>query len=75
VVVGSVDWQAIDAMAEVWLSAHGLDHSREPCGCTCGGCTCTPPAPLTDEQKAQLRRALLSLAADIMSGPDGPPGR
>jgi hypothetical protein len=71
VVTGSVDWQALDAMTEVWLNAHGLDHGREPCGCTCGGCTCTPPAPLTLEQKAELRRTLLSLAADAMSGPDG----
>jgi len=70
VVTGSVDWQALDQMAEVWIDAHGLDH-REPCGCTCGGCTCTPPAPLTPEEKARLRRALLALAADAMSGPDG----
>ena len=44
---------------------------RRPCGCTCGGCTCTPAAPLTPEQKQQLRAALLALAADAMSGPDG----
>jgi Domain of unknown function (DUF222)/HNH endonuclease len=71
VVAGSVDWQALDAMTDLWIEAHGLDHGREPCGCTCGRCTCTPPAPLTDEQKAQLRRALLSLAAGAMSGPEG----
>ncbi len=70
-VAGSVDWQAIDAMTEVLLTAHGLDHGREPCGCTCGRCTCAPHAPQTDEQKAQLRRTLLSLAADAMSWPDG----
>jgi hypothetical protein len=69
-VVGSVDWQALDQMSEVWIDAHGLDH-RQPCGCTCGGCTCTPPAPLTPEDKARLRRTLLALAADTMSGPDG----
>ena len=34
-------------------------------------CTCPPPAPLTPEQKTQLRAALLALAADAMSGPDG----
>ena len=71
VVIGSVDWQAADAMTEIWIEAHGLDRDREPCGCTCGGCTCTPPAPLTPEQKTQLRRALLAMAADAMSGPDG----
>ena len=71
VVVGSVDWQALDQMAEVWIQAHGLDHRREPCGCTCGGCTCPPRTPLTPAQKQQLRAALLALAADAMSGPDG----
>ena len=71
VVVGSVDWQAVDAMADEWLTAYGLDGHRRPCGCRCGGCTCTAPAPLTAEAKARLRRALLALAADTMSGPDG----
>ena len=70
VVTGSVDWQALDQMTEVWIEAHGLNH-REPCGCTCGGCTCAPPTPLTAEEKAQLRRTLLAMAADAMSGPDG----
>ncbi len=70
VVIGSVDWQVLDQMTEVWIEAHGLDH-RQPCGCTCGGCSCTPPAPLTPEQKTELRRALLAMAADAMSGPDG----
>ena len=69
-VVGSVDWQALDQMTAVWIDAHRLDH-REPCGCVCGGCTCTRPAPLTLEEKARLRRTLLALAADVMSGPDG----
>ena len=71
VVVGSVDWQALDQMTEVWIDAHGLHDDREPCGCTCGSCTCTRPAPLTAEEKAQLRATLLGLAADAMSGPDG----
>jgi hypothetical protein len=70
-VTGSVDWQALDQMTAVWIDAHGRDHRREPCGCTCGGCTCTRPAPLTPEEKARLRAALLGLAADVMSGPDG----
>jgi hypothetical protein len=69
-VVGSVDWQALDEMTEVWIDAHGPDH-REPCGCTCGGCTCQPPAPPDPDAKARLRRTLLALAADAMSGPDG----
>ena len=70
VVIGSVDWQVLDQMTEIWIEAHGLNH-REPCGCSCGGCTCAPPAPLTAEEKARLRRALLAMAADAMSGPDG----
>ncbi len=71
VVVGSVDWQAVDAMADIWIEAYGLDRHRRPCGCTCGGCTCTPPSPMTPEAKARLRRTLLAMAADAMSGPDG----
>ena len=71
VVTGSVDWTAVDAMAEKWITAYGPDGHRRPCGRTCGGCTCTPPTPLTGKQKAGLRRALLELAADAMSGPGG----
>ncbi len=70
VTTGSVDWQALDQMTGVWLDACGLGH-REPCGCTCGRCTCTPPAPPGAEQKAQLRAAMLAFAADAMSGPGG----
>ena len=58
-------------MTGVWIDAHGLDRGRGPCGCTCGGCTCTPPAPMDDEARARLRRTLLAMAADAMSGPDG----
>ena len=58
-------------MTQVWIDAHGLDRGREPCGCTCGGCTCQPPAPLDAEAKARLRRTLLAMAADAMSGPTG----
>ena len=70
VVTGSVDWQVLDQMTKVWIQAHGLDH-RQPCGCSCGGCSCAPPAPLTPEAKTALRAALLAMAADAMSGPDG----
>jgi uncharacterized protein DUF222/HNH endonuclease len=71
VVTGTVDWQAADAMTGAWIDAHGLDRGRGPCGCTCGGCTCTPPAPMDDGARARLRRTLLAMAADAMSGPDG----
>jgi hypothetical protein len=70
-VVGSVDWQALDAMADTWIETHGLGEHRQACGCTCGGCTCPRPAPLTPEEKTRLRRTLLAMAADVMSGPDG----
>ena len=71
VVTGSVDWQAADDMTQVWIAAHGLDRGREPCGCTCGGCTCQRPAPMDAEATARLRRTLLAMAADAMSGPTG----
>jgi hypothetical protein len=58
-------------MTQVWIAAHGLDRGREPSGCSCGGCTCQPPAPLDAEAKARLRRTLLAMAADAMSGPTG----
>ena len=71
VVTGTVDWQAADDMTEVWIEAHGLNRGAEPCGCTCGGCTCSPPAPMDAEAKVRLRRTLLAMAADAMSGPAG----
>jgi hypothetical protein len=71
VVTGSVDWHAADAMTDTWIEAYGPDGHHQPCGCTCGGCTCTPRAPMTPEAKARLRRTLLAMAADAMSGPDG----
>jgi Domain of unknown function (DUF222) len=46
------------------------------CGCTCGGCTCptaTPVAgePLSPHTRGRLRRSLLALATDALSGPGG----
>ena len=41
------------------------------CGCTCGGCRGPAPVPLTPASRDRLRRALLGLAADALSGPDG----
>src|SRR5215469_3491259 len=76
VVTAAVDWQAADAMTQVWISAHGLDRGGrggrgDRCGCTCGGCTCPPPAAFDGQARARLRRALLAMAADAMSGPGG----
>jgi hypothetical protein len=52
--------------------------ARDGCGCTCGGCACLPPQPprpgpmpLTPATRDRLRRALLGLAADALSGPGG----
>jgi hypothetical protein len=70
VVTGTVDWQAVNEMTDAWIDAHDLEH-RQPCGCTCGGCTCKAPAPLSPETRARLSRTLLRLAADAMSGPGG----
>src|SRR5215475_8104187 len=71
VVTGSVDWQAADAMTDAWIGAYGPDGDRQPCGCTCGGCTGPRRAPMSAEARARLRRTLLAMAADALSGPDG----
>jgi hypothetical protein len=63
VITGTVDWQAVDAMADLWIDAYGLEHAR--------GCTCKPRTPMPPETKARLREALLAMAADAMSGPGG----
>jgi hypothetical protein len=55
VVTGTVDWQAVDAMTDVWIQAHGLDRG----------------APMDPAATARLRRTLLAMAADAMSGPGG----
>ena len=69
-VTGTVDWQAADQLTRAWIDAHGLAH-RQPCGCTCGGCTCTPARPLPAKTHARLTRTLLRLAAGALSGPAG----
>jgi hypothetical protein len=71
VVTGHVDWAAADAMTRVWIGAHGLDRAAGGCGCTCGRCTCAPPAPMTAEARARLGRTLLGMAAEALSGPAG----
>ncbi|MBV9380382.1 MAG: DUF222 domain-containing protein, partial [Streptosporangiaceae bacterium] len=70
VVAGNPDWAVLDQMAQMWIGAHGLDRGA-PCGCECGKCTCHPPAPMTGEARARLRRTLLGMAADALSGPAG----
>ena len=70
IVTGHVDWAALDRLTGVYLAYHG----RQPdgaCGCTCGGCTCATRQPLPAQTLARLRRTMLHLAADVMSGPAG----
>ncbi|MBV9857617.1 MAG: DUF222 domain-containing protein [Streptosporangiaceae bacterium] len=70
VVTGHPDWEMLDQMAELWTGAHGLDRGKQ-CGCECGKCTCAPPAPMTGEAQARLRRTLLGMAVNALSGPAG----
>ncbi|MBV9857881.1 MAG: DUF222 domain-containing protein [Streptosporangiaceae bacterium] len=70
VVTGHPDWDVLDAMTGVWIGAHHLDRGAA-CGCECGKCTCAPPAPMTEEARARLRRTLLGMAVDALSGPAG----
>lgn len=72
-VTGHLDQAALDRITEVFLAAHGLAHAeRAPsCDCSCGGCSCPQRQPLSAEQLARLRRSLLSMAADVLSGPGG----
>jgi hypothetical protein len=44
VVVGSVDWQALDEMTEVWIDAQGLNH-REPCAAAPAAAAPAPGRP------------------------------
>ncbi|MFI5081355.1 MAG: DUF222 domain-containing protein, partial [Streptosporangiales bacterium] len=73
VVAGHVDVAALDRLTEVFLAAHGQDGGQDgrACGCRCGGCTCPARTPLSPETLARLRGSLLTLAADVLSGPGG----
>jgi hypothetical protein len=50
-------------------------HRRQPCGCTCGGCDCPPPAglrgPLSPAARLALERTLLALSIRALTGPGG----
>jgi hypothetical protein len=73
-VTGHVDQAALQAMRGVFLSAHGLNPDGSAaggCGCTCGRCTCPARRPLRADTLARLDRALLAMAADVLSGPGG----
>jgi hypothetical protein len=60
VVTGHVDWAALDRFTDAFLLAHGI-----------GRHTCAAAVPLSPGAQGRLRRALLALAADALSGPDG----
>jgi hypothetical protein len=73
IVTGHVDVAALDRLTEVFLAAHGQASGPggRACGCRCGGCTCPARTPLSVETLARLRGSLLTLAADVLSGPGG----
>ena len=56
-------------------SGDDSDGSGRPCGCTCGGCTCPPPAglrgPLSPAARLALEQTLLAMSIRALSGPNG----
>jgi hypothetical protein len=84
VVVGSVDHDALDAMTDEWLHAHGL---ADRCGCAeeasgtpdvngtnvldAGGSGHHCDHGLPPGARARLRNSLLGWAVDVLSGPGG----
>jgi hypothetical protein len=87
VVTGSVNWDVISQMADVFLDAYGIDGQldaigssdadvgeigRPGCGCTCGKCACPVPAGLLSRAgRLSLERTLLAMAIEAVSGPGG----
>jgi hypothetical protein len=81
IVTAHVDPAAFGRIAEVFLAGHGLTatgpaRTGDPApagagGCRCGGCTCPARTPLSPATLARLRAALLTMAADALSGPGG----
>jgi hypothetical protein len=75
VVTGHVDWAALDRLAGAFLLAHGI--GRHPgSGLQAGpgageGAVPDDQAPLNPATRDRLRRTLLALAADALSGPEG----
>jgi uncharacterized protein DUF222/HNH endonuclease len=72
VITGHVDPAALNKLTTMVLAAHG-QHPGGPtrCQCTCGNCSCRTSQPLTAAGRARLRRALVGLCADVLSGPGG----
>ena len=87
VVTGHVDPAALDRLVAAFLTGHGLAgnpaQTTDPadpaagsgkCSCGChsgGGCTCPARTPLPADTLNRLRRSLLAMAADVLSGPGG----
>jgi hypothetical protein len=73
VVTGHVDHAALDRLTGVSLATSGAeDGGTSPVGDLTAGAGCGPARPpLSLAARARLRRALLALAADVLSGPGG----
>ena len=66
-VTGHVDWAALDRLVDGFLISHGSGrHAGQA-----AGSGREPLHPLSTPTRDRLRRALLGLAADALSGPDG----
>jgi hypothetical protein len=75
VVTGHVDWTALDQLTDAFLLGHGLGRhtgSGPQAGPGAGeGAAPDDRAPLSPATRDRLRRTLLALAADALSGPEG----
>ena len=73
VVTGHVDWIALDRLADACLLAHGIGRHPGPGSQASPGAGAVPDdkAPLNPATRDRLRRTLLALAADALSGPEG----
>jgi hypothetical protein len=73
IVTGHLDWAALDRLTEVFLTARaGTAASAARVGTPASGGRAWPAAgPLSPDTRQRLRRALLALAADALSGPGG----
>ena len=72
IVTGQVDWIALDRLAEIYLATHA-SWTATPTTPSAAGPATPPAAPhsLSRDTRQRLRRALLALATDALSGPGG----
>jgi hypothetical protein len=73
VVTGHVDWAALDRLAGTFLPSHGIGRhtGSGPQAGPGEGAVPDDRAPLSPATRDRLRRTLLALAADALSGPEG----